>query len=209
MKQPASRATLDIQPLTPARMDDLGRVLSGSWGSGCWCIFPRMTPKEERALPGPGSAADRRHKAMAALARRRTAPGLLAYRDGEVAGWVAIAPRIELSRVDQSKATPRVDETPVWVIPCITVRRTARGEGVAVALIRAAVTYAASKGAPAVEAYPRAGRVRVHDDFAFFGTEPLFRRAGFRVVRKPLKGRPKNWTPRVTMRLECGKARLA
>ncbi|KAF0246210.1 MAG: hypothetical protein FD180_952, partial [Planctomycetota bacterium] len=77
------------------------------------------------------------------------------------------------------------------------------GAGVAVALIRAAVAYAASRGAPAVEAYPRAGRVRVHDDFAYYGTEPLFRRAGFSVIRRPLKGLPKNWTPRVTMRVDC------
>jgi GNAT superfamily N-acetyltransferase len=205
MKKPSKAGSLVIHPLTPARMDDLGQVLSGSWGSGCWCIFPRMTPAQERALPGVGSASDKRRKAMTKLAGRKTAPGLLAYRDGEVVGWVAVAPRVELARVDQSKATPRVDEVPVWVIPCVTVRRNARGAGVAVALIRAAVAYAASRGAPAVEAYPRAGGVRVHDDFAYFGTEPLFRRAGFRVVRKPLKGQPKNWTPRVTMRFACAK----
>ena len=63
--------------------------------------------------------------------------------------------------------------------------------------------YAASQGAPAVEAYVRAGEARVHDDFAYFGTEPLFRRAGFRVVRDPLPGLPRNWTPRVTVRRRC------
>ncbi len=87
---------LKIRPLTPARMDDLGRVLSGSWGSGCWRIFPRMTPKQERALPGPGDASHKRRKAMAKLAKRRTAPGLLAYRDGEVVGWVSVAPRVTM-----------------------------------------------------------------------------------------------------------------
>lgn len=116
---------------------------------------------------------------------------------------MAIAPRGELGRVDASKATPRVDGVDVWVIPCITVRRAARGEGIAVALIREAVSYAAGKGAPAVEAYPRAGRGRVHDDFAYFGTEPLFRRAGFRKIRGPIRGLPGNWTPRVTMRIQC------
>src|SRR5207253_1344578 len=54
--------------------------------------------------------------------------------------------------------------------PCITVRRGHRGQGVAVAMIRAAVDYAGRRGAPAVEAYPRADGKRVHDDFAFFGT---------------------------------------
>ena len=34
---------LDIRPLTAARMDDLGRVLRGGWGAGCWCMYPRLT----------------------------------------------------------------------------------------------------------------------------------------------------------------------
>jgi len=166
-------------------------------------MFPRLTAAEERALPGPGGASERRRRAMTRLARRRRSPGLLAYVDGEVVGWVAAAPRGELSRVDKSKATPRVDDVEVWVVPCITVRREARGRGVALALIEAAVDHAARHGAPAVEAYARAGSARVHDDFAYFGTEPLFRRAGFRVIRRPLPGMPKGWIPRVTMRREC------
>jgi len=191
---------LEIVPLTAARMEDLGRVLKSTWGSGCWCIFPRLTPKAERELPGPGDAAERRKRAMTALARRRRAPGLLAYRDGEPVGWIAVAPRCELMRVAASKATPPVDELEVWVISCITVRKQVRGQGIAVALIRAAVAYAARHGAPEVEAYPRAGAARVHDDFAYFGTEALFRRAGFRVVRGPLTGLPRNWIRRVTVR---------
>lgn len=91
----------------------------------------------------------------------------------------------------------------LWVIPCITVRKTARGRGVAVALIEAAAAYAFAQGAPAVEAYPRAGDARTGDDSAYFGTEPLFRRAGFRVIRKPLEKLPRNWTPRVTMRRQA------
>lgn len=200
---PVSGADLEIRPLTPGRMDDMKKVLRGGWGRGCWCMFPRLTAAEERALPGPGGPSERRRRAMTRLARRGRAPGLLAYLDGEVVGWVAVAPRGELSRVDRSKATPRVDDVDVWVVPCITVRKEARGRGVALALIEAAVDHAARHGAPAVEAYARAGRARVHDDYAFFGTEPLFRRAGFRRLRGPLPGLPKSWTPRVTMRRDC------
>lgn len=196
-------APLTIRPLTPSRLPDLGLVLGGTWGSSCWCIYPRCTAAEERALPGPGGAGDRRRREMTRLAGRRRAPGLLAYRGGEPVGWVAVAPRPELRRVAASKATPPVDDVGVWVIPCITVRRRARGAGVAVALIRAAAAYAKKQGAPAVEAYPRAGKGRVHDDFAYYGTERMFLKAGFRVIRKPLKGMPKGWTPRVTMRVEC------
>lgn len=195
----AGTGELKVVRLTPSRMDDMQDVLRGTWGSGCFCMFPRLTRKTRQEFP-PGASS---RTLMTTLARRRRAPGLLAYVDGEVAGWIAVAPRPELARVDASRATPRVDDVRVWVIPCITVRRKARGRGVAQALIRAAVDYAASRGAPAVEAYPRAGGVRVHDDLAFIGTEALFRRAGFRKIRGPLDPLPRGWTPRVTMRMTC------
>ncbi len=169
-------------------------------GSG-WCLHPRLTDAQMRELPGDGAMRQRRRQAMTKLARRRRAPGLLAFERDEPVGWIAVAPRSELGRIQASRATPPVDEEDVWVIPCVTVRKTARGRGIAVALIRAAVAYALDQGAPAVEAYPRAGAGRTGDDNAYFGTEPLFRRAGFRVIREPLENRPRNWIPRVAMRI--------
>lgn len=85
-------------------------------------------------------------------------------------------------------------------MPCLYVHPKYRGRGVAVALLRGAVAYAAKHGAPAVEGYPRADEKRVHDDFAFYGTIAMFRRAGFRKVRGPLPDLPRGWTPRWTMR---------
>lgn len=195
-------AGLDIRPLTPDLMDDMGVVLKGSWGASCWCMYPRFKDKELKALPGDGPARARNRAAMTALAAERVAPGLLAFADGAPVGWAAVAPRAALRRVDGSRATPRVDDVDVWVIPCVTVAKAARGQGVGVALIEAAAAYAFANGAPAVEAYPRAGDSRVGDDNAFFGTEPMFRRAGFRQARGPIEGLPRNWTPRVTMRRE-------
>lgn len=192
--------TLDIRPLVPELLDAMGSVLRGSWGSTCWCIYPRLTHREMLDLPGDGPHGPRRREEMTRLAARGHSPGLLAFEGEQPVGWVAVAPRSELNRIARSRATPPVDDEPVWVIPCVTVHRQHRGRGVAVALIRAAVSYAGKHGATHVEAYPRAGSERTGDDNAFFGTEPLFRRAGFSVVRGPLEGRPRNWIPRVTMR---------
>jgi len=188
-----------FKPLTASRIDDFAHVLrsSGS-GSGCWDLWPRLTGAEQRSAGLDRSNAKRRVR-LSALARRRRAPGLLAYRGGEAVGWVSVGPRLDYHRLAGSRATPAVDDAPVWVIPCITVRTAARGQGVAVGLIRAAVGYAMAHGAPAVEAYPRAGRTRVHDEWAFYGTEALFKKAGFEKTRGVLPV-PKGWTPRVTMR---------
>ncbi len=194
--------TLICRPLTPDLMDDFGAVLRGNFGAGCWCMFPRLTDAQTRELPGAGSLSQRKRLAMSGLAGRAPAPGLLAYDGANPVGWVAVAPRNELVRVERSRATPRVDDVDVWVIPCVTVRKSERGRGIALALIRAAVTYAGQHGAPAVEAYPRAGSERTGDDNAYFGTEPLFRRAGFNIIQGPLENHPRNWIARVTMRIE-------
>lgn len=191
---------LNIVPITPKLLDPLHEIMRGSWGATCWCTFPRLTDKQQKDLPGDGPPKDRRRAAMEKWARRRVKPGLIAFDGEEPVGWIAVAPRSDLARVAASRATPAVDDTAVWVIPCITVRKPARGRGIATALIRAAVTYAKAHGAPTVEAYPRAGGDRTGDDNAFFGTEIMFQRAGFKVVRGPLENVPRNWLKRVTMR---------
>lgn len=188
-----------FKPLTPSRIDDFAHVLKSSGsGASCWDLWPRLN-RPEASAAGLDRSIEKRRAKLAALAKRRHAPGLLAYRGREAVGWISLGPRLDYHRLANSKATPPVDELRVWVIPCITIRREARGQGVATALIRAAVAYAAERGAPAVEAYPRADGRRIHDEWAFYGTEALFRKAGFKKVRDVLPV-PKGWTPRVTMR---------
>ena len=133
---------LEIKPLTPELMDAMGAVLRGSWGATCWCMYPRLTEPLMRELRGDGPAGPRRREAMTELAGRNPAPGLLAFEDDMPVGWVAVAPRSEFTRIVRSRTTPPVDDEPVWVIPCITVRKAHRGRGIAVDLIRAAVAYA-------------------------------------------------------------------
>ena len=182
-----------IRPLTAARVEDVRTITRGTWGSQCWDMHPRYTAAQKRELGMTGAENERRRReVLAKLARRRrNAPLLVAYSDGDPAGFVSLGPRTDFAVVEKSKATPRVDQIDAWVIPCITVRRGYRGEGVAVSLLRAAVDYAAERGAAAVDGYPRSDAKRVHDDFAYIGTEALFRKAGFRKVRGVLPGLPR------------------
>jgi len=104
---------------------------------------------------------------------------VLAYDDGEGAGWAAVAPRAELP-FQRSTRIPLVDDLPVWSVWCIRVRPGHRGRGVSHELLRGAVELAASHGAPAVEGYPvdNEGR-RVDLTMAYVGTRSLFEKAGF------------------------------
>ena len=77
-------------------------------------MFPRLTEAQTRELPGEGSVSPRRRVAMTHLASREIAPGLLVYEEGEPVGWIAVAPRNELTRIVRSRATPPVDDEPIW-----------------------------------------------------------------------------------------------
>ncbi len=208
----AGDGKLTIRPLTAAQVDDVKTVTRGTWGATCWDLFPRYNRAQQRALGTVGAGGPlvekKRREVLAKLARRRkNSAGLVAYEGREPVGFVSLGPRSDYARIANSKATPPVDDVDPWVVPCITVRRGHRGQGVAVAMLRAAVEYAGKRGAPAVEGYPRAERTRLHDDYAFVGTEAMFRRAGFRKIRGILPRLPKGWAPRVTMRASCGSSR--
>lgn len=130
---------LVFKPLTPSRIDDFahvmgaggsGRLATGSLfgGSGCWDLWPRLSGAEQRA-DGLDRSTEKRRAKLTTLAKRRHAPGLLAYRGREAVGWVSIGPRLDYHRLAQSKATPAVDELRVWVIPCLAVRRRSARSG--------------------------------------------------------------------------------
>ncbi len=109
-------------------------------------------------------------------------PGVVTYRDGEPVGWCNIGPRTQITRLAGSRLIRPVDDLPVWSIVCVVVRSGRRRQGVTAPLLEGAVAYAASHGAPAVEAYPVDPPGRMDLTMAFVGTRAMFERASFRVV---------------------------
>jgi GNAT superfamily N-acetyltransferase len=178
-------AALEIHPLTPKRLGDLAKLFGqGGDPKWCWCAFYRVrgmtwsnaTPKDNRAVL---------ERAVRSDARDGRAPGLVAYRDGEAVGWVSLAPREEFERLEHSKVLAPIDDKPVWSIVCFVVGRTSRGQGVAAALLAAAVDYARDHGATMLEAYPvETGGKRVPSANVFKGTLGMFERAGFKVAER-------------------------
>jgi GNAT superfamily N-acetyltransferase len=178
-------ADLEIRPLTAANFGDLATLFEeGGDPRWCWCTYFRFRGRSWSNSTLAGNRA-----ALLDLAERdqgeHPAPGLVAYRDARVVGWVSLGPREDYERLAYSVVLAPLDETPVWSIVCFVVSRRSRGQGVAAALLEAGIDYAREKGATMLEAYPvdtGGGRVAAAD--AYHGTLAMFERAGFSVVAR-------------------------
>ena len=170
--------TWETHPVTADRFEDFADVVNRSRRpTHCWCLSHRLRTREIEELGG-GS----REEAMRRLCDREHPPGVVAYRDGEPVGWCNVGPRAEITRLAGSRLIRPIDDLPVWSIVCVVVRSGHRRQGVTAPLLEGAVAYAASSGAPAVEAYPVDPPGRMDLTMAFVGTKAMFERAGFRVV---------------------------
>ncbi|KRF30714.1 GNAT family N-acetyltransferase [Nocardioides sp. Soil805] len=173
-----TEGTWATHPVTTERFDDFADVVNPRRRSThCWCLSHRLRVKEIEEL-GHGSRED----AARALAAGRTSFGVLTYRDEVPVGWCHVAPREEIPRLAASRLIRPVDDVAVWSIICVVVRSGHRRQGVTGHLIDGAVSYAASRGAPAVEAHPVDPEGRMDTTMAFVGTRAMFERAGFEVV---------------------------
>ncbi len=177
MPPPSSGLALEVRPATPERWGDLERLFGerGAYG-GCWCMWWRLKRSEFAA-----QSADERRRGLRALVERGEVPGLLAYAGDEPVGWCSLGPRAAYPPLGRSRTLKPVDDEPVWSIVCFFVARPYRRRGVQAALIKAAVAYAAERGARIVEAYP---------DGDYMGGEAAFRAAGFEEVARRSPTRP-------------------
>jgi GNAT superfamily N-acetyltransferase len=176
--EPRRLASIEVVPATADRWADVVTLLGGNGDRGCWCQAPRgRAVGYGRAEPG------QRREALRDQLEDDPPAGMLAYVEGEVAGWCGFGPRTSLPRLERSRTIPKVDDLPVWSILCFNVRVGYRRRGVAAALLDGVVAFAKRSGAPGVEAYPidpEGGRVDV--SFGYVGVTPMFEKAGFRRV---------------------------
>jgi GNAT superfamily N-acetyltransferase len=191
----AGPPAIDVVPATPDRWDDVVTILGRGGDVGCWCQAPRgIAVGYGKSKPGA------RRAALRDQLEDEPPAGMLAFVDGEVAGWCGFGPRPRLPRLQRSQTIPKVDDAPVWSVLCFNVRPGFRRRGVAVALLEGVVDYARRSGAPGVEAYPidpEGGRVDV--SFGYVGVTPMFEKLGFeRIVETTAHS---DRRPRILMRL--------
>jgi len=190
-----STGSLTIHPATPGRWEDVV-ALAGANGfySGCWCAWWLTTSKTFDQLGAVG----RRDVLERLVHDADDPPGLLAYRDGEPVGWVALGPRERYGRLQRSPKLRPVDDEPAWVVTCFVVRRDQRRRGVSKALLDAAVAFARDRGAALLEGVPidtdasaRRGAAELYtgvlSTFESVGFVEIARRGGRPIVRRPTK----------------------
>lgn len=177
--------SLEIVPLTPERLPDLASLFNqGGDPKFCWCSWFRLRNVDFRDATAKSNRGVL-ERAVETTGAEGRSPGLVAYRDGEVIGWVSLGPRDDYARLQHSKVLAPIDDKPVWSIVCFVVSRKARKQGVAHALLEAAIAYAADHGATLVEAYPiETEGHRVPAAHAYKGTVGMFERTGFEVVER-------------------------
>lgn len=194
---------LIIHPLTPERWDDFVALFeTDSICRGCWCIHHRLPVAAIK-----GASKDERKAMMRKIVRSGPPPGLLAYRDGEAIGWLALTPRPatpdwNVGRKASAAFAPEDAEDPgTWAASCFFVRSDARGEGVTAALLDAGIDWAKKEGARQIDACPMAHNEKRSPVGLFVGPKRVFDRAGFKTLIERKPGRP-------LMRLDVAKTRV-
>jgi GNAT superfamily N-acetyltransferase len=193
MPEPFSAEQLTIVPANDASWDDLTAIFgTADYPSRCLCqrfkvvgwLWRDTTLEQRVAMLRAGTACGNPNAAATS--------GLVAYVDGEPAGWVAVEPRtaypkLRTLRVPWSGRDEDKDDDGVWVVTCFAVRKGYRGRGLTYHLAQATIDFARERGARVLEAYPmitQPGKEITWGEL-HVGARQVFEEAGFEEVNRP------------------------
>ena len=176
-----SAATLDVRPLTAARLADFLAFFDGDaftdnpkWASCyCQCFYEDHSKVHWNSR----TAADNREAACRRIGEG-TMRGFLAYREGQVVGWCNAAPRPLLHALDPE---PIPDGAQAGTILCFLVAPEARGSGIATSLLRGACAAMRAQGLRYVDANPRPNATSMGENH--YGPLRMYLAAGFSIQR--------------------------
>ncbi|SDU34399.1 GNAT family N-acetyltransferase [Jiangella alkaliphila] len=199
MKEPIHADQVRVVPANEASWHDLTLVFgTADYAARCRCqrfkvegwIWRDSTFDERLAAQEQQTACDD-------PGAERTS-GLVAYVDGDPAGWVAVEPRLAYPALFRGRSPvpwkgrdEDRDDAGVWVVTCTIVRRGFRGRGLTYHLAAAAVGHARDRGARALEAYSmltEPGKEITWGEL-HVGARQVFEEAGFTQVSHPTKRR--------------------
>jgi GNAT superfamily N-acetyltransferase len=182
---------LDVRPLAPALLDDWLAFFdkdafcdNPDWAT-CYCRCYVFGGGGMEAWDAACSTSGENRRVMIERIRAGTVDGMLAYRDGRVAGWIHYGPT---ERFETPVGRLQPIEPGVASVACFVVAPQERRRGVARALLRAACDEMARRGFKAVDARvpvePKPGAMHL-----FCGPLPLYLGEGFEEVEADAKRR--------------------
>jgi ribosomal protein S18 acetylase RimI-like enzyme len=190
-------AVISVVPANEASWDDLQAVF-GTRGdaSRCQCQHFKIRDFHWRSVPVGERAGRLREQTGCGHPGARPTSGLVAYLDGEPAGWCAVEPRTAYPRLLYTRVpwTGRAEDKTdhgVWAVTCFVTRTGFRRRRVGRALARAAVEFARERGARAIEGYPmitEPGQEITWGEL-YVGSRSIFAAAGFAEVSRPTRRR--------------------
>src|SRR5215475_2843363 len=149
-----------VVPANEASWEDL-KAIFGTRGDAfrCQCQWFKIRNSGARPVPVEERAMRLREQTGCGHPDARTTSGLVAYLDGETAGWCAVEPRTAYVRLLSARVpwTGRAEDKTdagVWAVTCFVTRTGFRRRGVSGTLARATVDFARERGARAIEGYP-------------------------------------------------------
>lgn len=178
---------ITFKPLTPKTWDDF-ETLFGERGAcgGCWCMSPRLSRKDFITKKG----ADNK-RTMKNLVKKKEQIGLIGYAGKEPAAWCAVAPREKYIRMENSKVLARIDDEPVWSIPCFFVSKDFRRKGLSTEILKGVIDYCRKRKVKILDGYPTVPySEKIPDAFAWTGIPSAFTKAGFVEAARRSKVRP-------------------
>lgn len=188
-----SEVELTIVPANEATWDDVRAVFgTADYAARCLCQRFKVVGWVWRDTTPEQRAAMLRAQTACGNPEAPATSGLVAYLDGEPAGWVAVEPRIAYPklrtlRVPWTGRNEDKDDDGVWAVTCLVVRKGYRRRGLTYHLARATIGYARERGARALEAYPmitQPGREITWGEL-HVGARQVFEEAGFTEVGHP------------------------
>src|SRR4051812_22281257 len=156
---PFTAAQVAFAPANDVSWEELALVLGTADAGRCMCQRFKVPGWIWRDSTQDGRTAAFRAQTACGNPGAPATSGLLAYVDGEPAGWAAVEPRtaypkLRGSRIVWAGRNEDKDDHDVWAVTCLVVRKGYRGRGLTYHLAQAAVGFARERGARALEAYP-------------------------------------------------------
>ena len=179
---------LSFEPLSKNNWD-LYVDLFGEKGAcgNCWCMSFRL--KKDEFMKGKLN--DGNKNMMKKMVWDNKITGILAIYNNRAIAWSAFSPREDFIKIENSRVHKRIDNNPVWSIPCTFISKDFRRKGVSVALLKGVIEYAKKHKIKIIEAYPAIPtQDKLPDAFAWIGLYKSFERAGFKIVDNTSKNRP-------------------